>query len=217
MRPPPGRLSHAVLASASLLSGDDVGVAAMLDEGDGLLLGSSKGAMDTTSSASPIARLNDDHNDRPSASSPRHVRRRPPPPDDPASAASSAIQSLTSASTLSSGPPAALDLSSPFFPAWRDAAAVGLPPSDESAEEMQRNDPLGTQMWKLYHKTKAQLPNAERLENLTWRMMSMNLRRKELARQQGCVPSESPRPRPLPSPSSLPGSAGPSFPRRAWS
>lgn len=53
----------------------------------------------------------------------------------------------------------------------------------ESPEEMQKNDPLGTQIWKLYHKTKGQLPNSERLENLTWRMMSMNLRRKELERQ----------------------------------
>lgn len=42
----------------------------------------------------------------------------------------------------------------------------------------------GTQIWKLYHKTKGQLPNAERLENLSWRMMSMNLRRKEMERRQ---------------------------------
>ncbi|TKA63177.1 hypothetical protein B0A55_11137, partial [Friedmanniomyces simplex] len=31
--------------------------------------------------------------------------------------------------------------------------------------------------------TKGQLPNSERLENLTWRMMSMNMRRKETERQ----------------------------------
>jgi GATA-binding protein len=49
---------------------------------------------------------------------------------------------------------------------------------------MHTHDPLGTQIWKLYHRTKGQLPNGERLENLTWRMMSMNLRRKERERQQ---------------------------------
>lgn len=42
---------------------------------------------------------------------------------------------------------------------------------------MQKRDPLGTQIWRLYSKTKSQLPNQERLENLTWRMMAMNLRK----------------------------------------
>ena len=39
-------------------------------------------------------------------------------------------------------------------------------------------DPLATQIWKLYSKTKKQLPNQERMENLTWRMMAMNLRKR---------------------------------------
>lgn len=63
-----------------------------------------------------------------------------------------------------------------FFPDWKDDAAsadLGNP------DEMQKQDPLGTQIWKLYSKTKAQLPNQERMENLTWRMMAMNLKRKE--------------------------------------
>lgn len=46
-----------------------------------------------------------------------------------------------------------------------------------SPEEMQKNDPLGTQIWKLYSKARTQLPNAERMENLTWRMMALNMRR----------------------------------------
>ncbi|KAI4247848.1 MAG: hypothetical protein LQ352_006073 [Teloschistes flavicans] len=65
------------------------------------------------------------------------------------------------------------------FPDWRDDASsadIGYP------EEMARKDPLGTQIWKLYSRTKSQLPNQERMENLTWRMMAMNLRRKELER-----------------------------------
>ncbi|KAG8628752.1 hypothetical protein KVT40_002617 [Elsinoe batatas] len=94
-------------------------------------------------------------------------------------------QSLTSASTLDS---TKLDSPStdtarrllrdhePFFRSDVDVA------KDEDIREMQKEDPLGTQIWKLYSKNKLHLPNAERMENLTWRMMSMNLRRKEMAR-----------------------------------
>lgn len=63
-----------------------------------------------------------------------------------------------------------------FFSEWKDDASsadLGDP------DEMQKKDPLGTQIWKLYSKTKSQLPNQERMENLTWRMMAMNLKRKE--------------------------------------
>ena len=63
-----------------------------------------------------------------------------------------------------------------FFSDWKDDASsadLGDP------DEMQKKDPLGTQIWKLYSKTKSQLPNQERMENLTWRMMAMNLKRKE--------------------------------------
>lgn len=128
-------------------------------------------------------------------SSPRHVRL----PEGPSttdstsqSGTSSAIASLTSQSTLDTLS-TRLDLSptekearkgllrDTFFEQWKDDAS-GV--DTESPEEMQKNDPLGTQIWKLYHKTKGQLPNSERLENLSWRMMSMNLRRKELERQK---------------------------------
>nr|POE79406.1 nitrogen regulatory protein area [Quercus suber] len=123
--------------------------------------------------------------------SPRHVRV-PTIFNDSSSGSSSAIHSLTSASTLStlegkldlspSDITARRGLSKPFFDQWGDDTVAE---QSESPEEMQKNDPLGTQIWKLYHKTKGQLPNSERLENLSWRMMSMNLRRKELERQQG--------------------------------
>ncbi|KAF2029037.1 area protein [Setomelanomma holmii] len=62
-------------------------------------------------------------------------------------------------------------------------------PSVESPEQMQKNDPLGTQIWKLYSRAKTQLPNAERMENLTWRMMAMNMRRAELDRNKGIAQS----------------------------
>ncbi|KAL8732386.1 MAG: hypothetical protein Q9166_002784 [cf. Caloplaca sp. 2 TL-2023] len=77
------------------------------------------------------------------------------------------------------------------FPDWRDdATSADLSHPDE----MQKKDPLGTQMWKLYSRTKTQLPNQERMENLTWRMMAMNLKRKEqerarLAQQSTSAPS----------------------------
>ena len=63
-----------------------------------------------------------------------------------------------------------------LFPTWSDDAAAG---GIESPDEMQKKDPLAAQIWKLYSRTKTQLPNQERVENLTWRMMAMSLRRKE--------------------------------------
>jgi GATA-binding protein len=123
-------------------------------------------------------------------SSPRHVRF-PPGHFDSASGTSSAIHSLTSASTLSTLE-SKLDLSptdavarrgvlrDSVFDGWKDDTTTL---ERETPEEMQKKDPLGTQIWKLYHRQKGQLPNGERLENLTWRMMSMNLRRKEMERR----------------------------------
>lgn len=63
-----------------------------------------------------------------------------------------------------------------YFPDWKDDASSG---DLGHPDEMQKNDPLATQIWKLYSKTKTQLPNQERMENLTWRMMAMSLKRKE--------------------------------------
>lgn len=144
---------------------------------DGLLDASTAGSDATTSHFS---------------SSPRHVNIPARYLDSANSASSSALHSLTSASTLSTLE-SKLDLS-PTDPStrkgllrksvlneWEDNAVVM---EEESPEEMQKKDPLGTQIWKLYHKQKGQLPNSERLENLSWRMMSMNLRRKELERQR---------------------------------
>ena len=62
------------------------------------------------------------------------------------------------------------------FPDWGNDGGGG---AIESPEEMQKKDPLGTQIWKLYSRTKTRLPNQERMENLTWRMMAMNLKRRE--------------------------------------
>lgn len=126
-------------------------------------------------------------------SSPHHVRFSDTRYDT-TSGSSSAIASLTSTSTLDTLP-TRLDLSptegdahkgllrESFFETWKDDAARIEP--EESPEEMQRKDPLGAQIWRLYAKTKGQLPNSERLENLSWRMMAMNLKRQQnLERQQ---------------------------------
>lgn len=75
-----------------------------------------------------------------------------------------------------------------FFPTWKDDASGA--DSLDSPDEMQKKDPLATQIWRLYSKTKKQLPNQERMENLTWRMMAMNLRKRkqeEAARYVFCL------------------------------
>lgn len=66
-----------------------------------------------------------------------------------------------------------------FFPEWKADAAPG---DLESPEELQKKDPLGIQIWKLYSKTKSSMPNGQRMDNLSWRLMSMNLKRQEQER-----------------------------------
>ena len=91
-------------------------------------------------------------------------------------------------------------LAAAIFPGLQNDASG---PAMGSPEEMQRNDPLGTQIWKLYSKARAQLPNAERMENLTWRMMAMSMRRAERDRNKGygCRHEErSAEPQPCPPP-----------------
>lgn len=108
-----------------------------------------------------------------------------PPPTTTLTHASSTTTTTTTAQTDSSNK---LDLPTQhklartellreaFFSNWKDdASSADL----EHPDEMQKKDPLATQIWKLYSKTKTQLPNQERMENLTWRMMAMSLKRKE--------------------------------------
>ncbi|KAJ8481988.1 hypothetical protein ONZ45_g15115 [Pleurotus djamor] len=46
-------------------------------------------------------------------------------------------------------------------------------------EQLAKDDPLATQVWKMYARTKATLPQAQRMENLTWRMMALTMRKKK--------------------------------------
>ena len=57
--------------------------------------------------------------------------------------------------------------------------AEGGGEGEEEIEAMARSDPLATQVWRMYARTKAQLPHAQRMENLTWRMMALALRKKK--------------------------------------
>ena len=45
-------------------------------------------------------------------------------------------------------------------------------------QEMQREDPLAIQVWKFYARTKLLLPDQQRMENLSWRMMHGTLIRR---------------------------------------
>lgn len=123
------------------------------------------------------------------SSSPQHTRFSPAYLEH-SSGVTSAVQSLTSDSTPDSKLELSLDdaaarkgmLENTIFPTLRnDAGGANL----DTPEEMQKNDPLATQIWRLYSKAKTQLPNAERMENLTWRMMAMNMRRAEQERNKG--------------------------------
>lgn len=49
--------------------------------------------------------------------------------------------------------------------------------TDDEITQLAREDPLGTKMWRMYARNAAQLPNADRMANLSWRMMSMGLQK----------------------------------------
>ncbi|KAN0062020.1 Sodium- and chloride-dependent GABA transporter 1 [Thecaphora frezii] len=57
-------------------------------------------------------------------------------------------------------------------------AEDGADDDEVDPEEMSRKDPLATQVWRMYAKQRSQLPNGARMENITWRMMAMTLRKK---------------------------------------
>ncbi|WVQ72606.1 hypothetical protein IAR50_002164 [Cryptococcus sp. DSM 104548] len=63
--------------------------------------------------------------------------------------------------------PSQSDLTSPTIP------ALGSP------DEMAKKDPLAAQVWKAYARARDTLPNGQRMENLTWRMMHLTLKKKE--------------------------------------
>ncbi|KAG0203828.1 hypothetical protein BGX28_004033 [Mortierella sp. GBA30] len=55
---------------------------------------------------------------------------------------------------------------------------------DESGTKKNKGDPLAAQVWRVYSQAKKSLPNGQRLENLTWRMMAMSLHKTNKDQQQ---------------------------------
>lgn len=76
----------------------------------------------------------------------------------------------------------AAHLPSPTSPGRGSPDLMGLgalDSSDGDIEKMAEKDPLAAQVWRLYARTKANLPHAQRMENLTWRMMTLALKKRE--------------------------------------
>jgi GATA-binding protein, other eukaryote len=116
-----------------------------------------------------------------------HDYRFPRRPGDPGSTTRPPTSRPALSTDAGAPPPVKLDLErehsarkqllrDSIFPTWKDDAAGA---ELDSPDEMQKKDPLATQIWRLYTKTKKQLPNQERMENLTWRMMAMSLRKRK--------------------------------------
>ncbi|RPD59799.1 hypothetical protein L227DRAFT_586366 [Lentinus tigrinus ALCF2SS1-6] len=76
----------------------------------------------------------------------------------------------------SSGPQS---FASPKVSGSPDLKSVDLTGADADPEKMAREDPLATQVWRMYARQKATLPHAQRMENLTWRMMALALKKKK--------------------------------------
>lgn len=58
-------------------------------------------------------------------------------------------------------------------------AALGSPEPGLTSPVNEAADPLATQVWKAYAKAKDGLPNGPRMENLTWRLMHLTLKKQE--------------------------------------
>ncbi|EKG21944.1 hypothetical protein MPH_00865 [Macrophomina phaseolina MS6] len=106
------------------------------------------------------------------------------------------MPSLTPASTLDSSVDASPSryaagdevLDDTVFPEFKNNEESNL-------EEHQREDPLGVDMWKFYRK-QSRLPDAGRMENMTWRMMAINLRKAQQQSQRSALDNTSNQPTP---------------------
>ncbi|GAA5981663.1 hypothetical protein JCM11641_004208 [Rhodosporidiobolus odoratus] len=71
---------------------------------------------------------------------------------------------------------------------------------EEGAELLSHKDPIAAQVWRMFHKAKNTMPNGARMENLTWRLMSMTLRKRR-EDSAGAGPAGGPPPAPGQTPS----------------
>lgn len=61
-----------------------------------------------------------------------------------------------------------------YFTDWRSDAPAADP---DDSDDMQKDDPFTiAKLWKHYNKSKSRVASQERMENLSWRMMSMTLK-----------------------------------------
>ncbi|KAF5354744.1 hypothetical protein D9756_005254 [Leucocoprinus leucothites] len=96
----------------------------------------------------------------------------------------------------SNGPSLSPQVTSPFTsPRVLGSPTLQPQPLDPDADpdQLAKEDPLATQVWKMYARQKATLPHAQRMENITWRMMALALKKKkgeEEARQNTEVTNE---------------------------
>jgi GATA-binding protein len=74
---------------------------------------------------------------------------------------------------------AASPFTSPRVSGSPDLKAAELAAANADPETLAKEDPLATQIWKMYARTKATLPHAQRMENLTWRMMALHLKKRK--------------------------------------
>jgi GATA-binding protein len=66
---------------------------------------------------------------------------------------------------------------------------------DADPDKLVGEGPLATQIWKMYARAKATLPHTQRMENLTWRMMALALKRRK-EDEGGKVPDKDTNPPP---------------------
>lgn len=92
------------------------------------------------------------------------------------------------AAAMTSGQPASSSknniLNAALFDGFQKVEASSSEQDDDFEKMMQSEDPLAAQIWKFFTRTKQQLPNQQRMENLTWRMMALNLRRRQQQQQR---------------------------------
>lgn len=85
-------------------------------------------------------------------------------------------EELFTRNRTSLSPQATSPFTSPRISGSPDLQATDLGPDPD---QLAKEDPLATQVWKMYARTKATLPHAQRMENLTWRMMALALKKKK--------------------------------------
>ena len=126
------------------------------------------------------------------------------------------LSSITTTTSAASGPRSPIfsdlfsdDLRSPStttispqdpFPSRKFSGSPDLVPTPELPGDpaaMAKQDPLVTQVWKMYARTKATQPHAHRMENITWRMMALALQKKKREEKRNFADLSSPPTNPL--------------------